>query len=178
MSLLANESTRWYKIQTFYYLFKIFLVNHPLCSSFILNSISSSSLNIPGMWVVVMQLSFLKIKFHSKCTTWSISIDLILPILFIAATADVYQCRLKCEYYQNYYTRLSIQIMQLWFLKCLCAAEIPQTRKVLYFAIPHPAKVAAVFSTIDRLGLRIGTKKSIILLSTSICLPYFLLKVS
>ena len=35
------------------------------------------------------QLLCFKIKFHIRCTTRSISIDLALPILFIAATADV-----------------------------------------------------------------------------------------
>ena len=34
------------------------------------------------------QLSCLKIKHRIRCTTWSTSIDLVLTILFIAATAD------------------------------------------------------------------------------------------
>ena len=97
---------------------------------------------------------------NRPCTTHS---TYLLPLQMC------YQFGLKCGYYENYYRRLSIQIMQLWVLKYLCADEIPQMKKVPPVLLPaidalHPAKDASVFNTIDGLGLRIGAKESIILL--------------
>ena len=96
LSLVVNKSTVGLKLRHFIIFSKYFrFIIHFVLVACFLHSISASSLNIPGMWVDVTQLSSFKIKFQTRFTTWSISIDLVLPILFIAATADVLSVWIK-----------------------------------------------------------------------------------
>ena len=96
LSFVANKSTVGLKFKLFIIFSKYFrFIIHSLLVSFFLDSISASSLNTCGTWVTGIQLSCFKIKFHIRYTTWSISIDLVLSILFIAATADVLSIWIK-----------------------------------------------------------------------------------
>ena len=84
LSLVANKSTVGlkFKLSIIFSNYFRFIILSVLVSCF-LDSISASSLNIPGMWVAVIQLSYFKVKFHVRCTTWSISIDLVLPVYLL-----------------------------------------------------------------------------------------------
>ena len=89
-SLVANKWTVSLKFKLFIIFSKYFrFITHSVLVSCFLDSTSASSLNIPGMLVAVILLPYFKIKFYIRCTTQSISIDLVLPILLIVTTADV-----------------------------------------------------------------------------------------
>ena len=70
--------------------FKSCLFNiHSVLNSCCLDSLSASTLRTPGIWVAESQLFFKITQCHILCTTWFISKNWVLPILFIAATAEV-----------------------------------------------------------------------------------------
>ena len=167
LRLVANKSPIGLKFKHFI-IFKIFLVYHSLCSSFMLPWLYISYL-IKYTWNV-SQLWCFKIKFHVRWTTWSISIDLVLPILFIAATADVLSIWITMwilwKLLHNAFSPDNALLSSKIFMCCWDSSD-QKSPPFLLPAIdaPHPANNASLFNTLDKLVLRIGAKKSIILLS-------------
>ena len=83
----------WNKSQLLNDKFKILSIQYSLCC---LDSLSGSTLRAPGIWVAECQLFYETTQCHISCTTWSIFEDRLLPILFIAATAEF--CQVGAEF--------------------------------------------------------------------------------
>ena len=164
---MANKSTVGLEFKHFI-IFKIFLVYHSLCSSFMLPWLYINYL-IKYTWNV-SQLSWFKIKFHIRWTTWSISIDLVLPILFIAATADVLSIWITMWIlWKLLHRAFSQDNASSKIFMCCWNSSDEKSPPVLLPATdaPHPANDTSLFNTLDGLVLRIAFPP------VYICLTFF-----